>query len=84
MLKRVSKLYGGNRMLIKVNAQNGASGEPRRGWVLVGNTGNFIEFHNEGYDNGGEEMALLRKITPETLSINVTPREYKRLRGLRA
>lgn len=70
-------------MLIKVNAENDANANPRRGWVHTGECGNFLAFYVEGYDNGGEALAVLRRERePESLSINVTPKEYRRLRGL--
>ena len=37
----------------------------------------------EGYDDGGEVMRELRKIENEAYpSLNITPKEYKRLKGL--
>lgn len=70
-------------MLIKVNAENDANGNPRRGWIQVSKTGNFLAFHPEGHDNGGEVLRSIMKDTYESYpSINVTPKEYKRLSKL--
>lgn len=70
-------------MLIKVNAQNTTSGNPQRGWIHYNHEGRFIKFYDEGYDDGGEELANLRKVEIEGYpSINVTPKEYKRIKGL--
>ena len=70
-------------MLIKVNAENDSSGNPRRGWIHYSNEGRFLGFYPEGYDDGGE---ILRSLSAsEQLgypSINITPKEYKRLKGL--
>jgi hypothetical protein len=70
-------------MLVKVNAQNDANGNPRRGWIHLSAEGRFIAFYPEGYDDGGEVMRELRKIESEAYpSLNITPKEYKRLKGL--
>ena len=73
----------GERMLIKVNAQNDTNGNPRRGWIRYDLDGRFLGFYPEGYDDGGE---VLRKLKAEEAegypSINITPKEYKRLKGL--
>jgi hypothetical protein len=70
-------------MLIKVNAQNDTSGNPRRGWIHLSAEGRFLGFYPEGYDDGGEVMRELRKTESEAYpSLNITPKEYKRLKGL--
>ena len=70
-------------MLIKVNAQNDTNGNPRRGWIHYSAEGRFLGFYPEGYDDGGEVLRELRKATPEGYpSVNITPKEYKRLKGL--
>jgi hypothetical protein len=70
-------------MLIKVNAQNDVNGNPRRGWIHLGADGGFLGFYLEGYDDGGEVMRELRKTESEAYpSLNITPKEYKRLKGL--
>jgi len=72
-------------MLIKVNAENDTYGNPRRGWVQIDFvTNTFVKFYPEGYDNGGAE---LREIYGDpgrfqSMTINVTPKEYKRLTKL--
>jgi len=70
-------------VLIKVNAQNDANGNPRRGWIYLSAEGRFLGFYPEGYDDGGEIMRELRKTENEAYpSLNITPKEYKRLKGL--
>lgn len=70
-------------MLIKVNAQNDTNGNPRRGWIHYGIDGRFLGFYPEGYDDGGEILRELRVNNYEGYpSINITPKEYKRLKGL--
>jgi hypothetical protein len=70
-------------MLIKVNAQNDVNGNPRRGWIHLNAEGRFLGFYPEGYDDGGEIMRELRKTESEAYpSLNITPKEYKRLKGL--
>ena len=70
-------------MLIKVNAENTTSGNPRRGWIHTNAEGRFLKFYDEGYDGGGVELIELRKTEPEAFpALNVTPKEYKRLKGL--
>jgi hypothetical protein len=71
------------QMLIKVNAQNDTNGNPRRGWLHIESEGRFLGFYPEGYDDGGEILRNLRRTEPEAYpSINITPKEYKRLKGL--
>lgn len=70
-------------MLIKINAENTLSGNPQRGWVLVDKSGAFVKFYDEGYDDGGQEKRdLVWEGEKETMSFNVTVKEYKRIRGL--
>jgi hypothetical protein len=71
------------KVLIKVNAQNDTNGNPRRGWLHLQQDGRFLGFYPEGYDDGGETLRELRKAEGEAYpSINITPKEYKRLKGL--
>ena len=70
-------------MLIKVNAQNDTNGNPRRGLIHLSAEVRFLAFYPEGYDDGGEVLRDIRKSEPEAYpSINITPKEYKRLKGL--
>jgi len=71
-------------MLTKINSQNTTEGNPRRGWILTSATGGFIKFYEEGYNDGGEELRELRNAGENESypSINVTPKEYKRIKGL--
>jgi hypothetical protein len=70
-------------MLIKVNAQNDVNGNPRRGWIHLSADGRFLGFYPEGYDDGGEVLREIRWRDNEAYpSLNITPKEYKRLKGL--
>lgn len=70
-------------MLIKVNAQNDTNGNPRRGWIRYDLDGRFLGFYPEGYDDGGEVLRRLKAEEGEGYpAINITPKEYKRLKGL--
>jgi hypothetical protein len=80
---RSSETRKEEKMLIKVNAQNDTNGNPRRGWIHLSAEGRFLGFFPEGYDDGGETLRELRKAEGEAYpSINITPKEYKRLKGL--
>ena len=74
----------GKKMLTKINSQNTTDGNPRRGWILTSATGSFIKFYEEGYNDGGEELRELRNAgeSESYPSINVTPKEYKRIKAL--
>jgi hypothetical protein len=72
-----------NKVLIKVNAENDTNGNPRRGWIHLSGEGRFLGFYPEGYDDGGQTLREIRKGEAEAYpSINITPKEYKRLKGL--
>ena len=72
-------------MLIKVNAQNDTNGNPRRGWIHLSGEGRFLGFYPEGYDDRGEVLRGIRKLEGEAYpTINITPKEYKSLKGLMA
>lgn len=66
-------------MLIRVVAQNTTTGNPRRGWVLVGKNGNFRTFIDEGYF-GSEPIEEYKKMGEvETITLNITPKQYNEL-----
>jgi hypothetical protein len=71
-------------MLVKVNAENDTTGNPRRGWIHLSLAGSFLGFYPEGYDDGGEVLREIRKSGEFEAypSINITPKEYRRLKGL--
>jgi glutamine amidotransferase-like uncharacterized protein len=71
-------------MLIRVITQNTPSGNPRRGWVYVNEHGNFIAFIDEGYF-GSEAIQHLRDAgVAESISLNITPKEYNQLKKRKA
>lgn len=70
-------------MLIKVQAENDTYGNPRRGWIVVSPSGRFLGFYPEGYDDGGDVLRAIRAEDYQAYPvINITPKEYKRLKGL--
>jgi hypothetical protein len=71
-------------MLIRVITQNTPSGNPRRGWVHVDEHGNFLAFIDEGY-TGTEPIQQLRNAgVAESISLNITPKEYNQLKKRKA
>jgi hypothetical protein len=71
-------------MLIRVITQNTTAGNPRRGWVHVNEHGNFVAFIDEGYF-GSEPIQHLRDAgVAETMSLNITPKEYSQLKKRKA
>tara|TARA_R110000868_G_scaffold73093_5_gene212381 strand:- start:1351 stop:1569 length:219 start_codon:yes stop_codon:yes gene_type:complete len=71
-------------MLIRVITQNTPSGNPRRGWVHVNEHGNFLAFIDEGY-TGTESIQQLRNAgVAESISLNITPKEYNQLKKRKA
>jgi len=70
-------------MLIKINTENDVNGNARRGWIHTASDGGFVAFIEEGHDNGGVALRELRKTEPEAFpAVNVTPKEYKRIKKL--
>jgi hypothetical protein len=83
LTRSANQLEKRQEMLIKVNAQNDVNGNPRRGWIHLSDEGRFLGFYDEGYDDGGDEVFELRWTNLEAYpAINITPKEYKRLKGL--
>ena len=69
-------------MLIRVKAENTASGNPQRGWVHVDDKGNFIGFIDEGYIGESIIRPLTDKGESETMPLIIANKEYKRLKQL--
>jgi hypothetical protein len=69
----------GKVLLIRVVAQNNASGGPRRGWVYVDQNGAYLSFIDEGYE-GSHAIEEFRKAgVAETITLNITPKQYNDL-----
>ena len=66
-------------MLIRVVAQNNASGNPRRGWVLVNDNGNYVAFIDEGYFGSQAIEQFVKTGEKETITLNITPKQYNDL-----
>lgn len=71
-------------MLIRVIAQNTPSGNPRRGWVHVNEQGNFVAFIDEGYEGSQPIQQLRWAGEAESISLNITPKEYNQLKKRKA
>ena len=62
---------------IYINAGNSTNGNPRRGWIITNNDGEFIDFVDEDYAGTG---ALRTSAYPNAVStpvIKVEPSVYK-------
>ena len=68
-------------MLIRVVSTHNTDGNPQRGWVATTAMGQFLRFIDEGY--AGETEPIKGYDDGVSLTINVTPKEYKRLKNLR-
>jgi hypothetical protein len=71
-------------MLIRVIAQNTVSGNPCRGWVHLDKRGNFNAFIDEGYLGSQPIQELLDAGEIESISVNITTKEYNRLKKWKA
>lgn len=64
---------------VKVNAGHSATGNPRRGWVIIDHrTGDMLDFVDEGYLG----RAALTRTYPEAVEgpeLTVTPLQYREL-----
>lgn len=68
-------------MLIRVESTNSTDGNPQRGWIAVTAAGQFLRFIDEGYL--GDSEPIRGYDDGVSMTINVTPKEYKRLKALR-
>jgi hypothetical protein len=71
-------------MLIRVITNNTTSGNPRRGWVHVDEHGNFVAFIDEGYEGSQPIQQLRWAGEVESISLNITPKEYNQLKKRKA
>jgi hypothetical protein len=71
-------------MLIRVVCENTSMGNPRRGWVHVDERGNFNAFIDEGYLGSQPIQELLSAGEIESISVNITTKEYNRLKKWKA
>ena len=66
-------------MLVRIATTNDTSGNPRRGWLSVTSAGQPLRWIEEGYLGTG----AIRGIDDgETMTIQVQPAEFKRLRAI--
>jgi hypothetical protein len=66
-------------MLLRIATTNDTSGNPRRGWLSVTAAGQPLRWIEEGYLGS----AAIRGIDDgETMTIHVTPAEFKRLSNI--
>jgi len=66
-------------MLVRIATTNDTSGNPRRGWLSVTSAGQPLRWIEEGYLGTG---AIAGIDDGETMTIQVQPAEYKRLRAM--
>lgn len=66
-------------MLIYIGTTNTVTGNPRRGWIMTTAAGQPVGWIEEGYLGAA---AIRGYDDGETVKINVSPAEYKRLRGM--
>lgn len=66
-------------MLIYIGTTNTTTGNPRRGWIRTTSAGQILGWIEEGYEGNG---AIRGYDDGETMKITVSPKEYKRLKGL--
>jgi hypothetical protein len=63
-------------LAVKINAKNDRNGNPRRGWIIYGEGGDFINFIDEEY-GGISNLHEKYPNVPDTNEIMVEPGEYK-------
>jgi hypothetical protein len=64
-------------LAIYIDAGNNSNGNPRRGWIIADDAGNFVDFVNEGYE-GHSALANsgYGNVTP-TSKLEVKPSVYR-------
>lgn len=67
-------------MLIRVVSTHNTDGNPQQGWIATTTAGQFLRFIDEGFDG---PSAIDGYDDGVSLTINITPKEYKRIKGLR-
>jgi hypothetical protein len=63
-------------LAIYITAQNDRNGNPRRGWIIVDDSGVTVDFVDEGYSGREALAAAGYPRTHDTSRVEVTPREY--------
>ena len=66
-------------MLVRIATTNDTSGNPRRGWLSVTSAGQPLRWIEEGYLGTG---AIKGIDDGETMTIQVQPKEYRRLQSM--
>lgn len=66
-------------MLIYIGTTNTTNGGPRRGWIRTTAAGQILGWIEEGYEGSA---AIRGYDDGETMKINVSPSEFKRLKAL--
>ncbi len=65
---------------IHINAGNNTNGNPRRGWIIADNDGQFVDFVDEGFQGTGALRVAGYNELPRTKTLKVTPATYQELR----
>lgn len=68
-------------LAIAINAGNDKNGNPRRGWIIADDSGNFVDFVDEGYDGRGAlRTSPYSLIIATQQTLDVAPSVYRDLR----
>lgn len=62
---------------IHINAGHDRSGNPKRGWIITNDEGEFIDFVDEGYQGIGALKTSAFSFAKPTPTIDVVPSVYK-------
>jgi hypothetical protein len=63
----------------KINAGNNVNGNPRRGWVILSDTGALQVFVDEGYQGSGALDERGYREIPGEIEIEVKPSVYREM-----
>lgn len=66
-------------LAIKIDAGHDRNGNPKRGWIIANDDGDFVDFVDEGYE-GSAALARSQyaRITQTTQALQVAPGVYKK------
>ena len=62
---------------IHINAGRNRNGNPKRGWIIVNEEGEFIDFVDEGYQGTGALQTSAFGAAKPTPTIDVVPSVYR-------
>lgn len=62
---------------IHINAGNDRNGNPKRGWIIANDDGEFIDFVDEGFQGQGALKTSAFSTAKPTPTIDVVPAVYR-------